>query len=182
MLDLVDLLLLRRGIPADDRELTFRRIDGNASSKVLYFLPWHTPFGIARQIGIMPLDFLACYEMPAAIVSSEPDLCLRAMVALVTDAQRLLTERGGIAGKDVLVVGLSVGSYPATYLANRIGARLCSVHPRIALIWPSGRVRQRASSSTAPYRKDMSFLTTPRLSMAPTPRRTLQDLRRIACL
>jgi len=35
MLDLVDLLLLRRGIPADDRELTFRRIDGNASSKVL---------------------------------------------------------------------------------------------------------------------------------------------------
>ena len=127
MLDLVDLLLLRRGIPADDRELTFRRIDGNASSKVLYFLPWHTPFGIARQIGIMPLDFLACYEMPAAIVSSEPDLCLRAMVALVTDAQRLLAERGGIAGKDLLVVGLSVGSYPATYLANRIGARLCSV-------------------------------------------------------
>ena len=45
MLDLVDLLLLRRGIPADDRGLTFRRIDGNALSKVLYFLPWHTPFG-----------------------------------------------------------------------------------------------------------------------------------------
>src|SRR5213078_230343 len=122
MLDLVDLLLLRRGIPADDRELTFRRIDGNALSKVLYFLPWHTPFGMARQFGIAPLDFLACYEMPAAIVSSEPDLCLQAMLALVMDAERLLAERS-IAGKDALVIGLSVGSYPATYLANRIGAR-----------------------------------------------------------
>ena len=26
-----------------------------------------------------------------------------------------------------MIVGLSVGTYPATYLANRIGARLCSV-------------------------------------------------------
>src|SRR5438477_11754168 len=126
MLDLVDLLLLRRGIPADDRALAFRRIDGNAASKVLYFLPWHTPFGIARQAGLAPLEFLACYEMPAAIVSSEPDLCLRAMLALVTDAERLLAERS-IAGKDALIIGLSVGSYPATYLANRIGVRLCAV-------------------------------------------------------
>jgi hypothetical protein len=70
MLDLVDLLLLRRGIPTDDRELTFRRIDGNASSKVLYFLPWHTPFGIARQIGIMPLDFSPA-EMPASVTAFE---------------------------------------------------------------------------------------------------------------
>jgi pimeloyl-ACP methyl ester carboxylesterase len=126
MLDLVDLLLLRRGIPPDDCALNFRRVDGNAAARVLYFLPWHTPFGVARQAGLMPLEFLACYEMPAAIVSSEPDLCLRAMLALVTDGERLLAERG-IAGEDALVVGLSVGSYPATYLANRIGARLCSV-------------------------------------------------------
>src|SRR5438477_2413806 len=126
MLDLVDLLLLRRGVPADDRTHTFRRIDGNAASKVLYFLPWHTPFGVARQAGLAPLEFLACYEMPAAIVSSEPDLCLRAMLALVADGERLLAERS-IAGKDALIIGLSVGSYPATYLANRLGARLCSV-------------------------------------------------------
>src|SRR5207244_8815285 len=117
---------LRRCTPAAHCPLTFRRIAGNAPSKVLYFLPWHTPFGIARQAGLTPLEFLACYEMPAAIVSSEPDLCLRALLALVTDAERLLAERS-IAGKDALVIGLSVGSYPATYLANRIGARLCSV-------------------------------------------------------
>jgi len=126
MLDLVDLLLLRRGVPADDTTLTFRKIEGNATSKVIYFLPWHTPFAFARQVGFAPLDFLACYEMPPAIVSSEPGLCVQAMLGLVADAEQLLIERG-IAAKDALVVGLSVGTYPATYLANRIGARLCSV-------------------------------------------------------
>jgi hypothetical protein len=126
MLDFVDLLLLRRGIPADDWTLSFRRIDGHAASRVIYFLPWHTRFAFARRTGIAPLDFLACYEMPPAIVSSEPALCMQAMLGLVLDAERLLNDRG-LPGKDATIVGLSVGSYPATYLANRIGARLCSV-------------------------------------------------------
>jgi pimeloyl-ACP methyl ester carboxylesterase len=125
MFDLVDLLLLRRGIPVDDRTLAFRRIDGDQSSNVIYFLPWHTPFAFARHAGLAPLDFLACYEMPTAIVSSEPELCVQAMRGLVHDAERLLANLG--IAKDALIVGLSVGSYPATYLANRIGARLCSV-------------------------------------------------------
>ena len=125
MLDILDLLLLRRGTPSDDRDLTFRRIDGRSTAPVIYFLPWHTPFSWARQAGLLPLDFLACYEMPLAIVSSEPALCAQAMRGMVDDAERLLRERG-IAGTDTLVVGLSVGTYPATYLANRIGARLCS--------------------------------------------------------
>ena len=125
MLDLVDLLLLRRGIPADDRTIASRRIDGVPTAKVIYFLPWHTPFAFARHAGFIPLDFLACYEMPTAIVSSEPALCVQAMLGLVGDAERLLASRG--LGEDAVIVGLSVGSYPATYLANRIGARLCSV-------------------------------------------------------
>lgn len=126
MFDLVDMLLLRRGIPADDRSLAFRRTDGNPSSKVIYFLPWHTPFGIARGAGFLPLDFLAAYEMPPAIVSSEPARCVEAMAALAADAERLL-DAHRVPGKDAVIVGLSVGSYPATCLANRIGGRLCAV-------------------------------------------------------
>jgi pimeloyl-ACP methyl ester carboxylesterase len=126
MFDLFDLLLLRRGTPADDRTLRFRRIDGSATAKVIYFLPWHTRFVFARQAGFAPLDFLACYEMPLAIVSSVPELCVQAMQGLVADAECLLQDRT-IRGKDAVIVGLSVGTYPATYLANRIGARLCSV-------------------------------------------------------
>ena len=126
MLDLVDLLLLRRSIPADDRKVAFRRIDGNPASSVIYFLPWCTPFAFARQAGFTPLDFLACYEKPTGIVSSEPELCVQAMLGLVSDAEQLLRDRE-IEARDAVIVGLSVGTYPATYLANRVGARLFSV-------------------------------------------------------
>ena len=93
MLDLLDLLLLRRGIPSDDWTLTFRRIDGSSKSKVIYFLPWHTPLYVARHFGFTPLEFLACYEMPPAIVSSTPELSVAAVKMLVADAERLLQDR-----------------------------------------------------------------------------------------
>ena len=110
MLDLLDILLLSRGTPADDRTLAFRRIDGSPASNVIYFLPWFTPFWFARRAGFAPLDFLAAYEMPPAIV------------------------------------GLSVGTYPATYLANRIGARtFVRLHRPIARIWRSGKAQRPAS-------------------------------------
>jgi len=150
MLDLVDLLLVRRGIAHDDCSLAFRRVDGNPKSKVVYFLPLQTSFSLARQAGFLPLDFLAAYEMPNAIASSEPDLCLQAMLALTNDAQQLLSGNQ-VAAHDAVIVGLSAGSYPATYLANRIGARLCSVvsADRVdLLIWesPAARiVRRRAA-------------------------------------
>jgi hypothetical protein len=126
MFDLVDMLLLRRGIPADDQSLSFRRIDGNPASKVIYFLPWHTPFSVARGAGFLPLDFLAAYEMPPSIVSSEPALCAEAMLRLVADGEQILAAHS-VVGKDALIVGLSVGSYAATNLASRIGARVCVV-------------------------------------------------------
>ncbi len=88
MFDLLDRLLLSRGTPADDRTLAFRRIDGNPASNLIYFLPWRTPFWFARRVGFAPLDFLAAYEMPPAIVSSEPAFCVQAMRGLVEDAER----------------------------------------------------------------------------------------------
>ena len=126
MLDLLDLLLLRRGVPSDDRTLTFRRIDGQTTSKVVYFLPWNTPFYVARHAGLIPFEFLACYEMPPAIVSSTPELSVEALHRLVHDAEALLADRG-VCKASAIIVGLSVGTYPATFLANRIGARLCAV-------------------------------------------------------
>jgi hypothetical protein len=147
MLDLLDLLLLRRGIPADDRTLDFRRVDGNPQSRVIYFLPWNTPLGLARQAGFVPLEFLAAYESPPALVSSDPELSVKAMLGMVADAQALLAEKG-VAARDALIIGLSVGSFPATYLANHIGARLCAVAPSDRadmMIWqsPAARIVKR---------------------------------------
>jgi pimeloyl-ACP methyl ester carboxylesterase len=126
MLDLLDLLLLRRGIPSDDQTLAFRRIDGQAGSRVIYFLPWHTPLYVARHFGFTPLEFLACYEMPPAIVSSTPELTVSAAERLVGDAEQLVRDRG-LDPTDAIVIGLSAGSFPATVPANRLGARLCAI-------------------------------------------------------
>jgi hypothetical protein len=126
MFDLLDLWLLRRGIPSDDRTLDFNRIDGVPDSSVIYFLPWHTPLYLARHAGFTPLRFLACYEMPPAIVSSVPELSVEALRRMVADAEVLLARRS-IRARDAVIVGLSVGAYPATYLANRVGARVCAV-------------------------------------------------------
>ena len=126
MLDLVDRFLLNSSKPSDDQSLTFRRINGRPSSSVIYFLPWCTSFRLAYHVGLIPLDYLACYEMPPAIVSSQPDLCVQAMLSLIADAEQLLMAHE-VRGADAVIVGLSVGTFPATYLANRIGARLCSV-------------------------------------------------------
>ena len=125
--------------------LAFRRIDGSPASNVIYFLPWFTPFWFARRAGFAPLDFLAAYEMPPAIVSSEPAFCVQATRGLVQDAERLLQKRK-IKTEDAVIVGLSVGTYPATYLANRIGARaFVRLHRPIARIWRSGKAQRPAS-------------------------------------
>jgi pimeloyl-ACP methyl ester carboxylesterase len=64
--------------------------------------------------------------MPRAIVSSEPEICVRAVEAVVDDAMRVFA-RSRLAPSQLFVVGLSIGNAVATVLANRIGARLCSI-------------------------------------------------------
>lgn len=122
--DLFDIFLLGLPTPWDDRSLTFHRVDGNPASNVIYFLPWNTSFRAAWRVGLLPLDFLVCYELPPATVSSDPDLVVQAVNALAADAERLILDR---SVADPMIVGLSAGTFPATYLANRTGARLCSV-------------------------------------------------------
>lgn len=126
MQDLIDSLLLTRPPPRDDTCLAYRKIIGTPSSRVIYFLPFNTPFRVARHLGFIPLEFLACYEMPKAIVSSDPSLSIAAMKSLVADAEQVIAEHN-LLGSRTLVVGMSAGTFPATYLANKIGARLCSV-------------------------------------------------------
>jgi hypothetical protein len=149
MFELIDHFLISRRVPDDDWTLVGRRIDGNPDARVIYFLPWNTPYLVARHAGFLPLPFLAAYEMPPAIVSSEPSASVAVMQRMVDDAASLVAARR-LAGRDVLIVGLSVGTYPATYLANALGARLCSVASADRgdlMIWQSPaaiRVKERA--------------------------------------
>jgi pimeloyl-ACP methyl ester carboxylesterase len=110
----------------DDTSTEFQRIDGDESSTTICFLPWLMPYRLAMATRMVPREFLACYEMPRAIVSSEPMLCVAAVEAVVSDAIDLVQLKR-LDPSRVLVVGLSIGNAAATIFANRIGARLYSI-------------------------------------------------------
>jgi len=106
--------------------MVFQRVAGDPRATTMCFLPWRMPYKLALASRFVPPSFLACYEMPRAIVSSEPELCVRAVEIVVDDAMRVFELRR-LAPADLLVVGLSIGNAVATRFANRIGARLCSI-------------------------------------------------------
>lgn len=84
------------------------------------------PYRLAHGMGLVPRDFLVCYEMPGAIVSSEPELCIKALRLLAEDAEATV-RRAEIDPRHLVVVGMSMGTAVATYFANRMGARLWSI-------------------------------------------------------
>jgi pimeloyl-ACP methyl ester carboxylesterase len=150
MFALLDRYLLRRPVGLDDWTLSSVRIDGSRPAiPIIYFLPWNTPFWLARRIGLICGDFTACYELAPALVSSEPTRSVAALKKVTDDAEALLDSLK-LVGRSIGVVGYSLGTYPATYLANRLRARLYSVAPADRgdlMIWesPAARpVRERA--------------------------------------
>jgi pimeloyl-ACP methyl ester carboxylesterase len=110
----------------DDTSMEFLRVDGDPYASIICCLPWRMPYRLALASRFVPRNFLACYEMPRAIVSSEPELCVCAVHTVVDDALRVFA-RSRLEPSQLLVVGLSIGNAVATALANRIGARLCSI-------------------------------------------------------
>ena len=126
MMDALDYVLLNATSSQDDDSLSFQRVLGDLSSRVICVLPWKVTIKTAQRMKIIPKHFLACYQLPSAIVSSEPALCAQAVEVLVDDALCLLDQLSIPAGT-VTSVGFSMGNGPATVLANKAHARLCSV-------------------------------------------------------
>jgi pimeloyl-ACP methyl ester carboxylesterase len=144
-------LLLRAASLGDDTCTRYRRIEGNGRAPVVCFLPWCMPYRLAHGMGIVPRDFLVCYEMPGAIVSSEPELCVAALRGLADDAEAAV-RRAKIDPQSLVVVGMSMGTAVATYFANRMGATLWSIASADRgdlMLWesPAARViRDRAAN------------------------------------
>jgi hypothetical protein len=93
---------------AGDESTAFQRIEGDPGSSTIVFLPWCMPYRLAMARRIVPENYLACYEMPRAIVSSEPEMCIRALHAVVDDATRSF-DRSHLTPDQLQVVGLSIG-------------------------------------------------------------------------
>lgn len=147
----LDEFLLSLSRDGDDRALEFKRHLGSLNSNVVCFLPWKTPMALAKRFGLVPSEYLACYELPNAIVSSEPALCAVSMHNLIEDAVKLIRDRG--LDSDAVVIGMSMGSAPATVVANRVGGTLRSIASADyghLMLWESPatqEIRRRAESN-----------------------------------
>lgn len=102
-----------------------RRVVGDAQSPVYYFLPWRTPYWTARLSGLLPLSFAACYDTPSTAVSSDPVLSVVTLRAIIEDATAVISRNA--CHHTPIFVGFSLGTVPATFLANRYSAPLLSI-------------------------------------------------------
>lgn len=150
MFDLLDQYLLSRTPPRDERTITSRRIDGDALNgyDLLIFLPWNTPFWLAQRLGLVGHGFTACYELAPGMASARPECTVKALRWIVEDAEALLAPQR----RPVVVIGYSLGTYPAIYLANRLRTRIFAVAPADRgdlMIWQSPAaidIRRRAQA------------------------------------
>lgn len=133
MFDLDDRLLMRCTAAPSNESLVFRRHvrvaaphAAGKNANIICFLPWRVPLGLASKSGHVGPSILACYELPNGTVASEPSVSAEAMRLITTDAENLVAELGLNPSK-LVMVGLSLGSGPATYLANKFGCKLISV-------------------------------------------------------
>ncbi|NJO55150.1 MAG: hypothetical protein HC834_01035 [Rhodospirillales bacterium] len=143
MYALVDHIIIARSRDCDDVPRSAAAVlrDGTAPP-VCCFLPWNTSLSIARCMGLLRFDFSACFELPSGLVSPVPATAAAAMTRFVARVETMLRATG-IPDPAWTFVGYSLGTYPATVMANRFGARLLAIAPadRAALmIWESPAV------------------------------------------
>ncbi len=100
-------------LPASDRQ-------------IVCFLPWLFSYARSIDAGLIPAGCLLAYEMPHAIVSPSPDKSIEALQVVVRDFREFM-DRRQLHPASLTLVGLSIGNFAATYIANQIGARLYSV-------------------------------------------------------
>jgi hypothetical protein len=138
--------IIRR--PRPELDSTGRRFNGrDVSSGVICFLPWSTSFDLARRLGFVPESFAACYELPPAMASAAPDAIVASLGGLVADAERLLAK----AVRTPVIIGYSLGTFPATYLANQLGLQLhaiASADRGDLMIWESPATRALRAMAT----------------------------------
>ncbi|WP_298243066.1 hypothetical protein [uncultured Bradyrhizobium sp.] len=127
MLGLIDCLSLWRKIDElDDQSVSSRRKVGNAQSRIIVFLPWNVSIETAEALRLLPNSYFACNETPDGIVSSTPEVPVQCLAeAEKVFVQDLATIRK--SGRDPLLIGLSMGNFAATYLANKYHLDLISV-------------------------------------------------------
>jgi len=135
--------------------MRFQRSDGRDPRGAIYFLPWYMDFKTARWLGLVRgADWQACYQLPNAMVSPDPQHCASCIEAMEQDVLRLTTRNGPPSR----LVGFSLGSVPATLMAGRLGRPLwsfASADRGELMIWSSPAARAtRREAERRGFRRD----------------------------
>jgi len=94
----------------------FRRFVLNDDKKGLWvcFLPWNISFESASKLNLIPKKKkVIVYEMPCGIINPVPKLSKKIMLNIVADLKNNIDLEQKFS-----VMGLSIGIYPAFYVAN----------------------------------------------------------------
>lgn len=82
------------------------------------FLPRRTTLDIAQKYSLLPKNGnIIAYEVPLDLIASDPNMTRKAFFSLIKDFQDEYKNK--LLGKDIAFLGISVGSIPAVFLANR---------------------------------------------------------------
>lgn len=130
----------------DRCSLSCRRIEVHSDDpqtsdgeQIVCFLPWLLSYAQCQDARLLPPGTTIAYEMPHAIVSPSPATSVQALRIVVDDFLQVMQQRK-LEPARLTLMGLSIGNFAATYLANLIGARLWAIASGDrgeALIWSS---------------------------------------------
>lgn len=83
------------------------------------FLPWKTSIETAKKYNLLPNEGdLIVYEVADDLLGETPNLTLNSLNQICADFVTLF-EQYNLVGKEIAFLGLSAGTIPAFYLANR---------------------------------------------------------------
>ncbi len=119
----------------------YERVDGGTPRGAIYFLPWNMDLRTARWLGLVRgSDWQACYRLPDAMVSPDPQHCSSCIEDIAQDVLRLAARNG----PPPRLIGFSLGSIPATLMAGRFGSTVwsfASADRGELMIWSSPAAR-----------------------------------------
>lgn len=133
MFGTVDILFsLRNKITKEEKEnankFNKQIIDRGDKLTWICFLPWRTNIKTARKYNLLPIKGnLIIYETPLNLISEEPQKTREALYSLVNDFEKTYAEKE-LVGKEIAFLGISIGSIPAFFLANRYKSqKICAI-------------------------------------------------------
>ncbi len=107
------------------------------------FLPWRTTLEEANQYNLIPKKGqIIIYEGPPNLAGLNP-LQSKESLEKIADDLNEYVEKEGIPKKEISVIGLSIGTFPAFYVANNLGVK------RIVVICPGARLGENIYGSIA---------------------------------